>query len=144
MNLIKNIDWKRMWISAALFNFVIALPIIIFTEWTFSLSYGIEISQIDAMAIRLWRDFGIMVLIIDIGYYLVALDLTKNVGIIYLGIMAKLFDVLTLGYRYFTDVAEAIVMIPVLIDAGYTVLFIIFLLQFHILKKADDSKLNRI
>ena len=52
------------------------------------------------MVLRFWRDFGIFVLLIGVGYYLVSRDITKNRALIYLGILAKLFDVVALSFRF--------------------------------------------
>ena len=115
--------WKKMWVFAALFNFAIGIPIVLLTTWSYSLAFGISGNAIDPMAIRLWRDFGFLVIIIGIGYYLVARDINKNGGIVWLGIIAKAFDVITLTYRYLVDIANEIVLIPAAIDALFMLLF---------------------
>jgi len=123
--------WPKMFLAAALFNFVIGLPIIFLTEWTYLLSFVQEPGEISANTIRFWRDFGFCVFIIGIGYYLVARDTTRNHGMIWLGIFSKLFDVINLSTRYFSGVAYFIVMIPALIDAVFVLLFVWFLLQYR-------------
>ncbi|MCI0508372.1 MAG: hypothetical protein L0Z73_20050 [Gammaproteobacteria bacterium] len=124
---IGNHWWKKMWIAAAAFNFMIAVPLIFATAWTYDLAYGIARHSADAMALRLWRDFGIFVLLIGAGYYLVALDISKNRGLALLGVFAKLFDVVTLSYRYSIGIAESVVLIPAAIDGAFMLLFIVFL-----------------
>lgn len=118
-----------MWIAAAIFNFTIAVPLIFATGWTYELAYGISQPNIDAMAVRLWRDFGIFVLLIGVGYYIVAMDINKNRGLVILGVFAKLFDVITLTYRYLIGIAQSIVLVPAAIDGIFMLLFILFLLK---------------
>ena len=122
-------QWRNMWIAAAVFNFIIAVPLIFATTWTYEIAYGISQSDIDAMALRLWRDFGIFVLLIGVGYYLVAIDVTKNRALALLGVFAKLFDVVTLTYRYFIGIAQSIVLVPAAIDGIFMLLFIWFLFK---------------
>ena len=80
----------------------------------------------EPMALSLWADFGIMVILIGYGYQIISRDVTKNRGIVLPGIFAKLFDVVTLSYRYVSEIANAIVLIPVFIDGVFVLLFIIF------------------
>ena len=117
-----------MFFVAALFNYMMGLPIVIFTDLTFNLVYSETVTR-DPMALSLWADFGIMVIIIGYGYQIVSQDITKNEGIVLLGIIAKLFDVITLTYRYFIDITNVIVLIPAFIDGVFVVLFVIFLYQ---------------
>ncbi|WP_455210142.1 hypothetical protein [Kaarinaea lacus] len=121
--------WKTMWIAAALFNLIIALPLIFATNWTYTLAYAIPQHEADLMALRLWRDFGIFVLLIGVGYFIVSMDITINSGLAFLGIFAKLFDVVTLTYRYTIGIAEFIVLIPAIIDGIFMLLFILFLMK---------------
>ena len=117
--------WQWMWYSAAAFNFAVAATIVFATGWSFELAYGRHAT--DPLALAFWRDFGIFVALIGVGYWLVARSPAAHTGIVYLGIAAKLFDVITLGYRYWSGVAETIVLVPAAIDGGYMVLFVLFL-----------------
>lgn len=123
--------WPKMFIAAALFNFVIGLPIIFVTEWTYTLSFVQDGSEVAANTIRFWRDFGFCVFFIGVGYYFIARDTSQNHGLVWLGIFSKLFDVINLSTRYFSGVANFIVMIPAVIDAAFVVLFVWFLLQYR-------------
>ena len=117
--------WQWMWWSAAAFNFAVAAAIVLATSWSFQLAYGR--GPDDPLVLAFWRDFGIFVALIGVGYAMVALAPARHIGIVYLGIAAKLFDVVMLSYRYWSGVAEAIVLVPALIDGGYMVLFVLFL-----------------
>jgi hypothetical protein len=121
--------WPRMFVVAGLFNFVIAIPIIVAPRWSYDLAFVPAIGEGDAMTLRFWRDFGFAVAIIGIGYYIVARDVTANRGIVLIGILAKMFDVVVLTYRYAIDVAEPIVLLPAAIDGLFVVLFVLFLVR---------------
>ena len=117
--------WSKIFLAAALFNYAMGLPIYFATEWTYELVYTEAVSRAP-MALSLWADFGLMVLLIGFGYQIISYDVTQNRGIVLLGIFAKLFDVITLGYRYLIDLANFIVLIPAFIDGIFVVLFVIF------------------
>ena len=123
--MIDDWPWSKIFFVAALFNYAMGLPIFFATEWTYELVYNESITR-EPMALSLWADFGLMVILIGYGYQIISQDITKNRGIVLLGIFAKLFDVVTLTYRYFIDVANAIVLIPAAIDGIFVLLFILF------------------
>jgi hypothetical protein len=129
--------WKATWWAATLFNFAIGLPITAFNAKTFAWAYGPSGPSADPMALRLWRDFGILVMLIGIGYGIVASDVTKNRGIVYLGIGAKLFDVITLTGRNLAGLAAPIVLLPAAIDGLFVLLFIAFLVRTAPAKRLD-------
>ncbi len=120
--------WVKLFLAAALFNYAMGIPILFATDWTYNLVYTDAVSR-DAMALSLWADFGFMVILIGYGYQIISQDVNKNRGIVLLGIFAKLFDVCTLSYRYFNDIANIIVLIPAVIDAGFMVMFALFWIQ---------------
>jgi hypothetical protein len=117
--------WAMIFFSAALFNYAIGLPIMFARRWSYDLSYVESVSR-DPMALRLWADFGFAVVLIGFGYQLISRDVTKNRGIVLLGIIAKLFDVFNLSNLFLRGLAKPIVLIPALIDAAYVVLFVAF------------------
>jgi hypothetical protein len=77
--------------------------------------------------LRFWGDFGFAVLLIGVGYWIVSRDVTKNCGIVWLGIFAKMFDVVVLSWRWAEGVACPIVLLPAALDGAFVVLFILFL-----------------
>jgi hypothetical protein len=117
--------WSRFFLVAALFNYAIGFPILLLPRWSYNLCYLPAIGR-DPMAIRLWADFGFAVLLIGFGYQLISRDVGKNRGIVLLGILAKLFDVVNLSVLFFLGIARPIVLLPALSDAVFTVLFLIF------------------
>ena len=124
---ISDRSWSRMFWSAAAFNFVIGLPLFLAPGWSIALAF-VE-SDPSGLAARLWSDFGFCVLLIGAGYGIVGYDVGRNRGIVWLGVFAKLFDVVTLGSRAVIGIAQPLVLIPAAIDAAYVGAFLVFLYQ---------------
>ncbi len=120
--------WSRIFLGAALFNFAMGIPIMFFPAWSYRLAYHIGNHEV-ANTYRFFSDFGFTVVAIGIGYFLVSLDVTKNRGIVWLGIIGKLYDVVVLSYRFIIGVAASIVLMPAIVDGVFVVLFILFLYQ---------------
>jgi hypothetical protein len=99
--------WKSIWLAAAVFNFIIGASIVFAREWTYDLAYGPSGDIASQMALRL---------------------MTRNHGLVFLGILAKLFDVIALTSRYSVGVASGLALIPAAIDGVFAILFIIFLM----------------
>jgi hypothetical protein len=117
--------WSRLFLIAALFNYAIGFPILLFRQWSYDLCYVIAVGR-DPMAIRLWADFGFAVILIGLGYQTISRDVSKNRGIVVLGIIAKLFDVINLPVLFFLGIARPIVLIPAFIDGIFAALFVVF------------------
>lgn len=116
--------WSQMFLAAAGFNFLMGGPIFFAPRWSYQLAYFGE--ALDS-AVRFWSDFGFAVLLIGIGYWIVSRDITGNRGIVWLGILAKLFDVLVLRSRWAEGIARPIVLLPATIDGVFVLLFLLFL-----------------
>jgi hypothetical protein len=122
-----NVDarkWSVMFAAAAIFNFVMGGPIFLAARWSYELAYP---GESNPSTLRFWSDFGFAVLLIGIGYLMVAYDVGKNRGIVWLGIFAKLFDVVVLTWRASDGTARPIVLLPAAIDGIFVILFLIFL-----------------
>lgn len=117
--------WSKIFLFAALFNYAIGLPILFARQWSYDMSYVAEVSR-DPMALRLWADFGFAVVLIGFGYHIISRDVSKNRGIVLLGIIAKLFDVINLTVLFLMGIARWIVLVPAFIDGVFVVLFVIF------------------
>jgi hypothetical protein len=117
--------WRAVFLAAALFNYAIGFPIMLARRWSYDLSYFPSVGR-DPMALRLWADFGFAVVLIGFGYQLVAGNISKNRGIVLLGIIAKLFDVFNLTTLFLWGIARPIVLVPAFIDAVFVVLFVVF------------------
>lgn len=116
--------WSQMFLAATGFNFLMGGPIFFAPQWTYQLAYFGEASE---STLRFWGDFGFAVLLIGIGYWIVSRDVTRNRGIVWLGIFAKLFDVVVLTWRWADGIARPIVLLPAAIDGAFVILFILFL-----------------
>ena len=117
--------WSQFFLVAALFNYAIGFPIFLFRRWSYDLSF-VEAVGRDPMALRLWADFGFAVILIGLGYQIISRNIRKNRGIVLLGIIAKLFDVINLTLLFVWGFARPIVLIPALIDGIFGALFVVF------------------
>lgn len=118
--------WSRVFWAAALFNFAIGAPLMVARDWAFDLAfYGDAASA--GIAPDLWADFGFAVALIGAGYAVVACDVTRNRGFVWLGIAAKAFDVIVLTWRSAIGMTRPLALVPALIDAGFILLFVAFL-----------------
>jgi hypothetical protein len=125
---INRTAWTRFFFVAAGFNYVIGFPIMAARLWSYNLVYVASVSR-DPMALRLWADFGFFVVLIGLGYQMIAHNVSANRGIVWLGVFAKLFDVFNLTNLYLVGHANWIVLAPALIDGAFTVGFLIFLVK---------------
>ena len=119
-------SWKRMFLSAALFNYAIGLPIVLAPAWSYEVAW-LPAAPDGSMVLSFWWDFGFVVALIGIGYHIVARDISRNHGIVWLGIISKTFDVVSLTYRYIIGLASPLVLIPGAIDGVFVILFFLFL-----------------
>jgi len=116
--------WQLTFLAAAGFNFMMGGPIFLASQWSYRLAYFGEPSD---STLRFWGDFGFAVLLIGVGYWIVSRDVSKNRGIVWLGVFAKLFDVVALSGRWAEGIARPSVLLPAAIDGAFVVLFILFL-----------------
>lgn len=119
------VKWKLLFIGAAIFNYVIGFPILLARNWSYTFSFASSVGK-DPMAMRLWADFGFAVVLIGFGYQIVSRDVSQNRGVVLLGIIAKLFDVLNLSLLYSWGYAKPIVLLPAAIDGAFVVAFLVF------------------
>jgi hypothetical protein len=117
--------WSKFFLVAALFNYAIGFPILLFSRWSFDQSFVAAVGR-DPMAIRLWADFGFAVLLIGFGYQIVSRNVRKNRGVVLLGIIAKLFDVINLTLLFLWGFARPLVLIPAFIDGVFAAFFVVF------------------
>jgi len=124
----EQIFWRLFFFAAAAFNFCIGGPICFNPGWSHEIAYT---GNADAATLRFWGDFGFAVLLIGIGYGIVGLDVNRNRGMVWLGVLAKLFDVVTLSSRWYEGLAHTIELIPAVIDGVFAVFFVVFLLRWR-------------
>ena len=116
--------WSLIFLAAAGFNFLMGGPIWLASRWSYGLAYFGEAAE---STVRFWGDFGFAVVLIGVGYWMVSRDVTRNRGIVWLGIFAKLFDVVALSWRWAEGIARPIVLLPAMVDGAFVILFILFL-----------------
>jgi hypothetical protein len=128
-----------MYVAAALFNFVFGVPIMLAPAWSYSVAYLPPLNDDGGMPLRFWSDFGFAVVLIGVGYFLVSRDLAQNRGLVWLGVFAKLFDVVALTSRFALGLAHPLVLVPAAIDGLFMLLFILFLYQTRDTGVASDA-----
>ena len=124
----KNINTRWVWffVLAAGFNFFTGGAIFFAPRWSYSIAYiGVGTDS----TLRFWGDFGFAVLLVGLGYLIIALDLNRGRGIAFLGVIAKLFDVIVLPTRWAEGLAHPIVLLPAAIDGLFAIGFIVFLIR---------------
>lgn len=119
--------WRMLFVIAALFNFVIGVPIILFRHWSFDLAFRDEVAAAIGFAPHLWADFGVFITLIGLGYLFIASDPPRQRMLVWLGVLAKGFDVVVLSWRAFMEIANPIVLLPAAIDGVFMILFLLFL-----------------
>ena len=118
--------WALFFFAAAAFNFCMGGPIFFASAWSYAIAYvGIP----NADVLRFWGDFGFAVLLIGVGYAIVGFDVTRNRGLVWLGIFAKAFDVVALSLRWSQGLAHPIVLVPAAIDGLFLIFFAVFLVR---------------
>lgn len=121
---------KQTWLFAlaAAWNLVIGLSILIAPWFSLQLLYGHEPGgPNDPLLAMLDRDFGFCVLLFGVGYGIVAVDPSRNQGLIWLGIIGKLGVVASLGQRWLIGMATAWVLPAAAGDLVFAALFVWFL-----------------
>jgi len=121
-----RLRWTVFFFLAAAFNFSMGGPIFFASAWSYSVAW---IAPPEPAAVRFWGDFGYAVLLIGLGYAILGLDVDRNRGIVWLGIVAKLFDMVALPLRWSEGLAHPIVLLPAAIDGAFCLGFVWFLIR---------------
>ena len=118
--------WTLFFCLAAAFNFCMGGPIFFASAWSYAVAY---IGVPDPATLRFWGDFGYAVILIGVGYAILGVDIDRNRGIVWLGIIAKLFDMIALPLRWSEGLAHPIVLVPAGIDGLFCLGFVVFLVR---------------
>ena len=119
--------WRWFFVAAALFNFAIGIPLFFARRWTFAIAFRDPSVAGLGLAPDLWADFGFCVALIGLGYLFIATDPSRERSLIWLGVFAKAFDVITLSWRTLIGVTHPIVLLPAAADAAFLAFFLIYL-----------------
>src|SRR5208283_3830281 len=90
---------------SAIWNLYFSISAIFFPEYTLKLAYGEEVASAifnNYYTYTFYNFQSAAILVFGIGYYIVSRDVSKNHGIVLLGIIGKLFFFIYYTIMYFT------------------------------------------
>lgn len=120
-------SWRRFFFIAALWNFAGAVPSLIYPEFSLRLFYRLPVA--DFYVVSLNTVFWAAVLIFGLGYLMVAKRPGRNLGILVMGILAKI-GVAVFWYQLFsTDRASVVALLAGIGDILFTLYFLYYLIR---------------
>jgi len=124
----KKTYYKDLFVFVGFWNLIVSTSFIItsiFLVSTFP-TYGVAVPPS-----MIWLQSTLfLVIVLGIGYFIVSKDITKNRGIVIIGIIAKLgFFTICLIYFILGDIGILTLLIAS-VDIAFSILFIEFLLNF--------------
>ena len=120
-------DWRIFFIVAALWNALGAVPGLCFSALNLEIFYGVE--GADDLTIFLNQCVWWAVLVYGIGYLIVASAPDRHLGIVAMGIIAKVI-IAALWIRLFAiDRATFMAAFAALGDSVFTLLFVLYLIK---------------
>jgi hypothetical protein len=125
--------YRALFFIGALWNMSFSVPGLIFPEFSLRLTFGPEMDQSLVLgnyyAHSIYLFWWASVLLFGIGYFIVSLDIWKNRGIVWLGIIGKLCFYYFFTYSYFTGRSTVLSFLGGSGDFIFTILFLNFLWQ---------------
>ncbi|KQC11221.1 MAG: hypothetical protein APR62_10290 [Smithella sp. SDB] len=122
-----------MFFWGAIWNFSFAIPGLLFPEFSIKLTFGTDMDQTlllgNYYAHSMYLFWWGVVLIFGIGYYFVSRDISKNRGIVWMGVIGKLCFFFFLTYSYLTAKSTILSFLGGMGDLIFTILFLNFLRQ---------------
>jgi hypothetical protein len=123
----KTVYYKWLFIVSGIFNWIMAISFTLLSIFFYSTIFTLFGSVAPTTLFFLHSLLG-LIAVYGIGYFIVGLDITKNRGIVYLGILSKLaFFTYCLIYFLLGDLTIVIVILGSF-DFFFACLFIEFLL----------------
>ncbi len=123
----RTVYYKWLFIVGAIFNWIMAISFTLLSIFFYSTIFSLFGSVAPTTLFFLHSLLG-LIAVYGIGYFIVGLDITKNRGIVYLGILSKLtFFSYCLIYYLLGDLTIIIVILGSF-DFFFACLFIEFLL----------------
>ena len=91
----------------------------------------------DRNAIYFFRSLWITVLVFGIGFFIVALNPVKHIGIVIMGLLGKLLFATNVLIKYSNEEVSQIAMSAAVIDLIFVLLFGIFIFKYYTYKEND-------
>ncbi len=124
--------YSRMFLVSAIWNLYFSISALFLPKLNLTLCYGEEVASgilNNFYSYMLYNFQGAAILIFGFGYYIVSRDVTKNHGIVLMGIIGKLFFFGYYTYMYVTMHATIVPFLAVTGDFIFSLLFAYFLAQ---------------
>ena len=119
--------WKRFFVVAGLWNWLGAVPLLLLPNLALRGFYRYE--NPDFMIFCLHESFWIAVLLLGLGYFIVAADPRRHAGIVFMGIVGKSSVAIAWTALFFQGRATALVLLAASGDTLFTLFFILFLVH---------------
>ena len=131
MKRVSDKAYTKMFFIAALWNFSLSLSWILFPKLILKMTFGREMDPSLVLgnyyASTYFFSFWVAIFLFGLGYYLVSRDITKNHGIIWMGICGKLAVFFFFTYSYITGLSTFFSFVGGAGDFVFTILFLLFL-----------------
>jgi hypothetical protein len=119
--------FRLIFVFGAVFNLLVGFTGIFFYEFSVELFFGSWALTDSLVAAVFFRLFMGAVIVFGVGYYLVSRDLSTNRGIVWLGASSKLLISSVLGGLAISGLASWTVILTIVPDSIFMVLFFVFL-----------------
>jgi hypothetical protein len=124
--------YSRFFLVSAIWNFYFSISALAMREFNIKVAFGEEaVSAVTGnfFATTFYNFMFAAVLVFGIGYYIVSRDVTRNHGIVLLGIIGKLCFFVYYGVMYIQSQCTIVAMLSVTGDFIFALLFAYFLVQ---------------
>jgi hypothetical protein len=125
--------WKITFVIAGLYTAGGVLPGILNPEQGL-LDFTNKIIE-DWNTLYFFRSLWITVLVFGIGFFIVALNPAKHIGIVIMGLLGKLFFASNVLFQYSNEKVSQMEMTAATIDLIFVLLFGIFIFKYYLNKK---------
>jgi len=125
--------WKITFVIAGLYTAGGVLPGILNPEQGL-LDFTNKIIE-DWNTLYFFRSLWITVLVFGIGFFIVALNPAKHIGIVIMGLLGKLFFASNVLFQYSNEKVSQMAMTAATIDLIFVLLFGIFIFKYYLNKK---------
>ncbi|MCP5041354.1 MAG: hypothetical protein GY944_10035 [bacterium] len=124
--------FRYLFIASAIWNLFGAILGYFNTAFAFNLFFGRELS--DPLTHMIYQGAWGTTLVYFIGYLIVAYDPVRHVGIVIVGGIGKVGFALRLLEMYGLGIANPIVLVVIIGDAIYSLLFVLYFVQLYRMK----------